>query len=292
MDARVDSNPGAEEQTKTKNSRRDSALHAPVLQSTAEPLQRHETAMLRACEAEIEKGLDSFFRVGQALAAIRDSRLYRESHATWEAYLEERWHMSDRRARQYITASQIVNEIGTMVPPSNASGSASFTPAIPPTNERQVRALASLPPDDRREAWVESVKTAPRGLDGKPHVTGAHVKRIVEQRKGQTVGAQASSSSDERSPPPAMASATEAPATLLDAVSLVGSALNEGNSGNARDAAIAALQVLERRWRGTSETTLARCVERLQKALVRNGGQAAIAKCTEIMLRSIAGGGP
>lgn len=291
MDARDERNPGAEEQTdSTKNQRRNSALQAPALQSTAKPLQGHEAAMLRACEAEIEKGLDSFFRVGQALAAIHDSRLYRESHATWEAYLEERWQMSDRRARQYITASQIANEIGTMVPPSTVSGSASLTPAIPSTNERQVRALASLRPDERRDAWEESVKTAPRGADGKPRVTGEHVKRIVEQRKWGPVSVPtSSSSSEERSPAPAKASVTEAPATVLDAVSLVIAALNEGSAGTAREAATAALPVLERRWRGTSEVNLARSAERLQKALMRERGQEALAKYLKILLRAIAG---
>ena len=56
----------------------------------AEKLARHEQV--------IERGLATFVEVGEALSEIRDARLYRESHTTFEAYCRERWGFTDRRA--------------------------------------------------------------------------------------------------------------------------------------------------------------------------------------------------
>jgi hypothetical protein len=38
---------------------------------------------LRLLESTIEKGIKSFYKVGTALLQIRDSRLYRETHSTF-----------------------------------------------------------------------------------------------------------------------------------------------------------------------------------------------------------------
>lgn len=39
---------------------------------------------LASCEQRIERGLKTFIDVGQALAEIRDSRLYKGTHETFE----------------------------------------------------------------------------------------------------------------------------------------------------------------------------------------------------------------
>ena len=48
---------------------------------------------LTECEAVIERGLRTFVEVGEALLRIRDERLYRETHGTFEDYCRERWAM-------------------------------------------------------------------------------------------------------------------------------------------------------------------------------------------------------
>ena len=60
---------------------------------------------LAECEKVVERGLATFVVVGEALARIRDGRLYRESHKTFEAYCDERWGMSRPRAYQFIAAA-------------------------------------------------------------------------------------------------------------------------------------------------------------------------------------------
>ena len=57
----------------------------------SEELTLLETGMLTDCEEVIEQGMETFFEVGDALLKIRDCRLYRESHATFDEYCRDRW---------------------------------------------------------------------------------------------------------------------------------------------------------------------------------------------------------
>jgi hypothetical protein len=76
---------------------------------------------LEELEAIIENGLPQFIEVGLALLEIRERELFSLSHRTWTGYLEERWSMSDSRARQLMNAAKesvtdvTVLEDGTMV---------------------------------------------------------------------------------------------------------------------------------------------------------------------------------
>lgn len=122
---------------------------------------------LADCEQRIERGLKTFIDVGQALAEIRDSRLYRASHETFEAYCQERWGFSDRRASQFIEAASVVPKIlGTGLPA--------------PTVESQARALAKVPEAERADVWREAVERT----DGKP--TAAAVREVHEERTRPT----------------------------------------------------------------------------------------------------------
>jgi len=56
-----------------------------------EQLELDETGQLLACEQVIERGLQTFYAVGDALAHIRESRLYRAKYATFEEYCQDRW---------------------------------------------------------------------------------------------------------------------------------------------------------------------------------------------------------
>jgi hypothetical protein len=50
-----------------------------------------EIGDLERLEALARQGLGTYVHVGNALAQIRDRHLYRGSHASFEAYLRERW---------------------------------------------------------------------------------------------------------------------------------------------------------------------------------------------------------
>ena len=95
-------------------------------------------------EGIIESGLQSFYEVGKALLEIRDKELYEKVRgvSNFETYCKERWGMTANYARRLITSSCTTENIKSMP-----------TGIIMPSTERQVRPLASLPPDKQREVW-------------------------------------------------------------------------------------------------------------------------------------------
>lgn len=130
------------------------------------PLTRQEERRLHNCEDVIEKGLNTFYDVGSALAEIRDARLYRVSSPTFEDYCLERWGMSRRRGYELISAAAVVD---------NVRNSAQTLPA----NEAQANELTNLEAAAQSEVWQRVVKTAEKNGDDKPVVTAAHVKSVV-----------------------------------------------------------------------------------------------------------------
>jgi hypothetical protein len=121
-----------------------------------------EAAELASCERAIEDGLAKFLEVGNALAAIRDKRLYRASHATFEAYCDERWNLSRPRAYELIAASGVVSAMADTGLPA-------------PANERQARELSGLPVGQREEVWQATLEQT----GGKPTAAAVRQARAV-----------------------------------------------------------------------------------------------------------------
>jgi hypothetical protein len=61
-----------------------------------EGLTASEKGRLDQLEEKIERGLKTFIEVGTALREIRDKRLCRQTHGTFEDYCRERWRWSKR----------------------------------------------------------------------------------------------------------------------------------------------------------------------------------------------------
>jgi hypothetical protein len=125
-----------------------------------------EARHLAALERRIEKGVAIFHEVGQALLDIRDQRLYRQSHETFEAYLRDRWDMARDRAYQLMGAAEVVN----VVPEG-------------PVNEAQARELVPVMhnqgPEVATEVWREAKAIAQEA--GRP-VTAQTVRQVAKQR--------------------------------------------------------------------------------------------------------------
>lgn len=127
-----------------------------------------EKTELEQLESVISKNLGAFYEVGCALAKIRDSRLYRETHATFEDYCRERWDMSHQHADRLIGSSNVI-EVLTPI-------------GVKPANEAQARPLTKLEtPEQQQEAWQKAVETAPEGK-----VTARHVSKVVSEFKKDT----------------------------------------------------------------------------------------------------------
>jgi hypothetical protein len=93
-----------------------------------------ERTRLAELERTIELGLQTFVEVGDALAEIREKRLYRASHGTFESYCRERWGFVASRARQLIAAAETVTAVTLAGLPA-------------PANEAQARGLVPLKDD-------------------------------------------------------------------------------------------------------------------------------------------------
>lgn len=132
---------------------------------TSEILSTVEQDELQRHEAVIERGLNIFVEVGNALTDIRDRRLYREQYGTFEDYCQGRWGIVASRARQLIGAAKTVTNVTQSV-----NGTIS-----PPSNEAQARPLTKLPADEQPAVWQEAVETAPNGK-----VTAQHVEETVK----------------------------------------------------------------------------------------------------------------
>ncbi len=88
-----------------------------------------EKARLAELEVVVDRGLQTFYEVGSALLEIREHRLYRETHETFQAYCQERFGFSDSRGRQLIAAARTVTAVTQQGLPA-------------PKTEREARELA------------------------------------------------------------------------------------------------------------------------------------------------------
>jgi hypothetical protein len=118
-----------------------------------------EAEKLREAEQIIERGQQTFIEVGKALQRIRDGRLYRVSHSSFEEYCETKWGWTRQRAYQFITATEAV-----------ASLPAKSQPRL--TSERAARELANLEPAARAGAVDRAAESGP--------VTAASIREAAQ----------------------------------------------------------------------------------------------------------------
>ena len=123
-----------------------------------EMISESDDARLARNETRISQGLASFVEVGEALSDIRDARLYRATHGTFESYCAEKWGMSRVRAHQLIEGASVVLTIFNKG-------------AI--TTESQARELARVEPACREEV----IRKADIATGGK--ITAAAIKEAA-----------------------------------------------------------------------------------------------------------------
>jgi hypothetical protein len=121
-----------------------------------------ESSRLAELKAIVSDGLNTFVAVGRALVEIRDSRLYRQTHGTFEAFCNDEWSLSRPRAYQLIEAATVTEAVST------SGGHA-------PTSERQARELTGLP----AETAAEVMRTAHEQTAGK--VTATAIKQARQE---------------------------------------------------------------------------------------------------------------
>ena len=131
-------------------------------------------------ERKVER---AFYEAGKALQSLRDRRLYRSTHKTFEEYCRDRFGFERRHPYRLIDAADVVDNLTQMCPigtqtevKSNHNQMCPNGLQILPTSERQVRPLKPLEPFQQREVWQQAVETA-----GGKVPSGRVVKDIVQQ---------------------------------------------------------------------------------------------------------------
>ncbi len=125
----------------------------------------------------------AFYEAGKALTQIRDRRLYRSTHKTFEQYCKERFGMGRIAAHYKIAAAEVVENLLTNGEQNeNNQNLLTNGEQILPNSERQVRPLVNLQPEEQRQAWQQAVDLA----DGKIP-TGKIVKGVVERLKEKSL---------------------------------------------------------------------------------------------------------
>lgn len=129
-----------------------------------EQLTQTETSKLADLEQVIERGKNTFVEVGNALSEIRDSRIYRATHSTFEDYCRERWQFSKTQCNRLIDSAKVALNLAPI--------------GVIPSTESQARPLAKLEPEQQPAAWEKAQEIAKE--EGKP-VTARHVEQAVAE---------------------------------------------------------------------------------------------------------------
>jgi hypothetical protein len=127
------------------------------------PAERSDLGRL---EDVIGEGLDSFERVGKALAEVHDRKLYRGGHKTWDDYCRLRWGVQRAYAYRLMTASAVVEGLAALSPIGDKL----------PATESQARPLGQLPEDARKTVWDAAVNEA-----GGQQPTASRVEALTRQ---------------------------------------------------------------------------------------------------------------
>jgi hypothetical protein len=133
------------------------------------PMSPEELAQLESCETIIRRGIETFLEVGQNLAIVRDKKLYRHEHGTFEEYVDAKWHMTKQRAYQLIGAADAHHVLASR-----------FDVSELPTDERAMRELMKVPSD--MVAEVLSVVAAKGKVTAK-HITEARDQVVPRKEK-------------------------------------------------------------------------------------------------------------
>jgi len=117
----------------------------------------------------IRASWQAFVEVGTALAEVRDRRLYRDRHCSFENYCRDELGFSRPYAYNLIGSAEVSKQMSSIE-----------DIALKPVNELQCRELISIPADKRKEAWKKVVNDA-----GDQPITAKLVHQAVAEFKSK-----------------------------------------------------------------------------------------------------------
>ena len=142
-----------------------------IISTQIEELTEDEEKERHRLELKVER---AFVEAGTALRQLRDGRLYRSTHKTFEEYCRDRFGFSRAHPYRLIDAAAVVDNLSSINTQNNLSPNRR---QIMPTAMEQVRALTTLEPDAQQQVWHQAVDEA-----GGKVPSGRIVKRVVLQK--------------------------------------------------------------------------------------------------------------
>ena len=148
----------------------------PATVEVVEELTDEEVEDRHRLELKVER---AFFVAGKALAELRERKLYRSTHKNFEEYCYDRFAFQRAHAYRLIESAAVVDNLSPNGR-QNESLQTAIGRQILPTNERQVRPLTTLEPDEQREVWQQAVEAAGGKIPSSRIVQGI-VERLKER---------------------------------------------------------------------------------------------------------------
>lgn len=139
-------------------------------------LSVQEEKRLEQLENVVVENFQTFVQVGQALAEIRDRKLYRLKAVTFEKYCKELFDIAKSRVYELINAAGVIENV------RNCGHSDNGQQFLLPLNEAQVRPLTKLRPEQQITVWNAAVESAPQGK-----ITASHINSVVKQYLGDKI---------------------------------------------------------------------------------------------------------
>ncbi len=131
-------------------------------------LTKPERIQLEELETVIRNGQQTFVEVGNALIEIRDNKLYRSKHSTFEAYCADRWGFAKSQAYRLIDGAKVVNNLSPI--------------GDTPKTEAVARPLTKLPAAEQPAAWQAATDKAQS--EGRT-VRARDVEEAVEEKRAK-----------------------------------------------------------------------------------------------------------
>jgi hypothetical protein len=139
---------------------------APV-PSESTPLTAQEKVRLRTLIRTIERGMSTFLEVGAALIEIRGSRLYRETHSSFEAFCRDTFGLARSTCDGMIRSVSVAQSL--------QQNGIELSPTI---TEDVIRPVASLPAPLQPAVWKLVEATSPKCGPTQP--MASKIARIIK----------------------------------------------------------------------------------------------------------------
>jgi hypothetical protein len=135
-------------------------------------MSNEERQLRDSAEAAVERGLKAMNAVrdaGRALHTLKSRDLWRDTADSWEAYVQQRFSITPRRALQLVDFARFSEAVAEAVGTSGTDV---------PVTERGLRPLADVPADQVADAIREAVAESGGGVP-----TPGAIRRAAAKRK-------------------------------------------------------------------------------------------------------------